>query len=372
MRILLAGIALALICAPFQSRAVDFSFSENSVEVSVNRAYITIVNDTESTCLARSGSSASNLNVVSESMQGPNRLPNTWQNFFIYNLMPSTTYYYKVVCTATQGGSFETPVKSFTIPALGSTSSSYIRVLSPNGGERINLGQTIRISWEQRNVRQIIIRAALSDNNMLEIDSANQAPTGGAAPWYKKGGILDTSDGIKTYDWTPSGQAAVPRDYKIYILGYPGTEAPSGSLSSYDQSDASFSIVVPTPPTPSTSNPTAPSTPSASTTSSPKNEAARLIASGSDLNAFLAELKKNRSGKDQEYAMRTYTSPLAKQKRLSLKESYVINNFIVYGTRSTSNLSAQKRVQLIRTYLAQKKALPKTEAQWSELLALPR
>jgi len=102
-----------------------------------------------------------------------------------------------------------------------------------------------------------------------------------------------------------------------------------------------------------------------------KNEASMIFKSGTNLNDFLSKLKKKKSTKDQIYAMGKFTEPLAKNiKGLKITDKYAINNFIVYGTPSTYNLSAKSRYDLISQYKVKYKKLPTTEADWIKLLEL--
>lgn len=102
-----------------------------------------------------------------------------------------------------------------------------------------------------------------------------------------------------------------------------------------------------------------------------KDEANSIFKSGVNLNEFLKNNKKTMNVKDQIYAMKKYTEPLIKGiKEVKISDKYVINNFIVYGTQSTSKLTAQKRYELIKLHKTKYKKLPTNQADWENLLKL--
>ncbi|GEM_PF-3874290 len=107
---------------------------------------------------------------------------------------------------------------------------------------------------------------------------------------------------------------------------------------------------------------------------SKENEAAIIFNSGGsldNLNAIIKHSGKDKNVKDQAYAMKIYTEPLAKKfKGVKMRDKYAINNFIVYGTKSTKFLPAKERLALVKSYQTKYNKLPLTEADWNKVLKL--
>ncbi|MFZ4648464.1 MAG: hypothetical protein ACOYMB_02370 [Patescibacteria group bacterium] len=102
------------------------------------------------------------------------------------------------------------------------------------------------------------------------------------------------------------------------------------------------------------------------------SEAKVVYDSGINLNVILKSTGKRMSVKDQTYSMRTYTLPLTKNfKNIPIGQKYAINNFIVYGTASTNNLSAKERFNLVKAYITKQKKLPKIKEDWLSILKKP-
>lgn len=100
-------------------------------------------------------------------------------------------------------------------------------------------------------------------------------------------------------------------------------------------------------------------------------EAGVIFKSGSNLNEILNHTKKKKSVKDQIYAMKKYTEPIVKGiKGLETRNKYAINNFIVYGTIETHNLSAKVRYDLLLAYKKKYSFTPNSSADWEKLLKL--
>lgn len=103
---------------------------------------------------------------------------------------------------------------------------SYIKVLSPNGGETLEASKTYRITWQTSpNIDKVSVMYQLDDNATVGTICSNCANTG-------------------YFDWIVNvGYTTSIHQYKIKIIGY---ETNKGSVS--DQSDNFFNL--PLPPTP--------------------------------------------------------------------------------------------------------------------------
>lgn len=103
-----------------------------------------------------------------------------------------------------------------------------------------------------------------------------------------------------------------------------------------------------------------------------ENEASIIFKSGTNIDTIIKHSGKDKSVKDQIFAMKTYTEPLTKSyKNIKINVKYAINNFIVYGTQGTDNLSAIQRYNLVKLYKTKNKNVPQTEADWLKLLQSP-
>ncbi|MEI7498491.1 MAG: DKNYY domain-containing protein [Candidatus Falkowbacteria bacterium] len=101
-----------------------------------------------------------------------------------------------------------------------------------------------------------------------------------------------------------------------------------------------------------------------------ENEEAKIIVtSGKNLNAILTHTKNKKNIETQKSSMAKYTEPLVKSdKKISLNERYAINNFITYGTGETKKLTSKQRYDLVKTFTAKNKKVPKTELDWKQVL----
>ncbi|MEI7498769.1 MAG: hypothetical protein WCK11_05860 [Candidatus Falkowbacteria bacterium] len=112
------------------------------------------------------------------------------------------------------------------------------------------------------------------------------------------------------------------------------------------------------------------------TTDTVKNaseEAKIIVLSGKDLNIILKHNKINKNTKGQSSALKKYTNVLIKKavedqnikaKKPTTQQTYSMNNYIFYGTKSTSKISTKKRAQSIELFIMQKKKLPATGLDW--------
>lgn len=107
-----------------------------------------------------------------------------------------------------------------------------LQVISPNGGEVLQLGKTYAITWEQNSNE----RVALGLEN-------ERLPGTGDSLIYRKSisGEVNGVIGKNVYYWTPSADIPVGGGYRVSMAGYfgGGAERPS---QFEDKSDASFTI----------------------------------------------------------------------------------------------------------------------------------
>lgn len=100
-----------------------------------------------------------------------------------------------------------------------------------------------------------------------------------------------------------------------------------------------------------------------------KKEASAIYKSGSDLNGFLMFNKTKKNLAAQKKGMKIYIDSLVKGgEKITTNERYAINNFIVYGTPSTSIYIQDQRFLMIKKYKEYNDSLPKTEDNWNLLL----
>lgn len=100
-----------------------------------------------------------------------------------------------------------------------------------------------------------------------------------------------------------------------------------------------------------------------------ENEAALIVQSGDDLQTLLDSVATEQDVDAQKSAMKKHTDPLIKKMKLSESQRYAINNFIVYGTQSTTQLTPAQRAGLIKTFKKKMKKLPKKEVDWQKILS---
>lgn len=99
-----------------------------------------------------------------------------------------------------------------------------------------------------------------------------------------------------------------------------------------------------------------------------ENEAVLIVQSGTDLQKLLDSVAAEQDVDAQKSAIKKHTDPLVKKMKLSISQKYAINNFIVYGTQSTTRLTPAKRAGLIKTFKKKTKKLPKKETDWKKIL----
>lgn len=104
-----------------------------------------------------------------------------------------------------------------------------------------------------------------------------------------------------------------------------------------------------------------------------KTEQNVIFESGRNLNIIISHTGKIKDTKTQSDAMKKYTDPITKRdKKITINQKYAINNFIVYGTQSTKNLTPSKRYQAVNKFMANFKKLPKSESDWAVVLKITK
>ena len=133
-----------------------------------------------------------------------------------------------------------TPIPITIIPLPTNTPTPvqgrYIRVIQPNGGEVLTVGQTFRIRWESSKIDKVSI-------------GYKSCPS--CLDW-----IVNNIPNNKYYDWTVNVGNTVNTKFKIYVIGY---ETGKGSVT--DESDNYFTVIKPMPLPTSTPTPTPTVTP---------------------------------------------------------------------------------------------------------------
>jgi hypothetical protein len=100
-------------------------------------------------------------------------------------------------------------------------------------------------------------------------------------------------------------------------------------------------------------------------------DAKAVFESGTNLEAILHAGSKTKDGTAQKKGMDKFTLPLVKgAKGLTTSQIYAINNFIVYGTKSTQVLGAGERAGVVASFKSAFGRFPTTEADWKDCLAI--
>lgn len=100
-----------------------------------------------------------------------------------------------------------------------------------------------------------------------------------------------------------------------------------------------------------------------------ESEGVAVIKSGSSLSDFLKKNNKAGNPAKQIQIMKRYTEPFVKGLKLTTSQKYVINNFVVYGTKSNQHLNSDKRAAIILEFKKKYKKLPTTENDWNIIIA---
>ena len=72
----------------------------------------------------------------------------------------------------------------------------------------------------------------------------------------------------------------------------------------------------------------------------------------------------------EQASLTKYSKILGLDKKISTEEKLTINDFVLYGTRSTQRLGAGQRASVINSYYLAYKKLPNSEAEWSDVIKI--
>lgn len=96
-----------------------------------------------------------------------------------------------------------------------------------------------------------------------------------------------------------------------------------------------------------------------------------VFESGNNLDMIIEYNDKTKDTELQKDGMDKYTKPLLEKKPgLLIDKVYAINNFIVYGTKSTQILGEGERAGVVNSYLKAFGKLPQTEEEWRDCIAI--
>lgn len=94
------------------------------------------------------------------------------------------------------------------------------------------------------------------------------------------------------------------------------------------------------------------------------------IVSTNDTGTLLNHLGNTADNSLEQNGLTKYKKILGLDSTISETEKLTINDFIVYGTRSTQRLGAGERAAVINSYYEAYGKLPNTEAEWSDVLKI--
>ena len=99
-------------------------------------------------------------------------------------------------------------------------------------------------------------------------------------------------------------------------------------------------------------------------------EAAQIVASGTDPDAFIAYNQRLKDVASQDWGMKNFIQPRAAEfKDLAIDKLYALNNFVIYGTPSTKRLLPDQRWQKLLHYREKYHTWPLTADDWQLLLS---
>lgn len=99
-----------------------------------------------------------------------------------------------------------------------------------------------------------------------------------------------------------------------------------------------------------------------------KVESGYVSAGNADIVAANAKLTRSTASETASYTK--YVAPLVKNFSLTTAQSNTLNYFIWYGTPGTAKLGAGERAGVVSSYWQAYKKLPRTEAEWSDVLKI--
>lgn len=152
------------------------------------------------------------------------------------------------------------------------------------------------------------------------------------------------------------------------------SQSPSGcSLTSQQQTERQRTCQTTTTTTTTTggatTTPPTTTTPSADTVLQSVATESQIV-STNNTDSLLGHLGNSADNSLEQNGLTKYKTILGLDKTISETEKLTINDFIVYGTRSTQRLGAGERAGVINSYYQAYKKLPNTEAEWSDVIKI--
>jgi len=151
------------------------------------------------------------------------------------------------------------------------------------------------------------------------------------------------------------------------------SQTPSGcTLTTAQQTAAQRTCPVATSTPPVTPPVTPPATPPATSGNTVLENIATeaQIMSTENTDTLLTHLGNTVNQSSEQNGLVKYKTILGLDSKITAEEKLTINDFIVYGTRSTQRLGAGERAAVINSYYQAYKKLPNSEAEWSDVLKI--
>ena len=167
-------------------------------------------------------------------------------------ITPAKTITYTITCTNVAGAGASNSA-SVTVTVNPQTSAQHsITIISPNGGEKWQVGKTYKITWNAKNIGGIddVAIATSGESSVSTETSKNyqeEHPVAGGKQQHHSGGqkgIKDIDPGVGYYSWTIPTNFTFSKYNKIYITGHCNNNNGCGGEDG-DSSASYFSIVAP-------------------------------------------------------------------------------------------------------------------------------
>ncbi|MEI7497674.1 MAG: hypothetical protein WCK11_00125 [Candidatus Falkowbacteria bacterium] len=98
-------------------------------------------------------------------------------------------------------------------------------------------------------------------------------------------------------------------------------------------------------------------------------DAEMLVKSSTDLKSYISYLATMPDKNNQAYHLKTYTEPLVKGSKITIQQKYVINNFLVYGTKNLKNINRiEDKIEAIKWFKQKNKKLPISSKDWVQVI----
>ena len=100
------------------------------------------------------------------------------------------------------------------------------------------------------------------------------------------------------------------------------------------------------------------------------NDASIVFESGTKIDAILKHNNAIKDTEAQKHGMDVYTNLIIDGFDLTLNQAYAINNFIVYGTKSTKILGAGEKAGVVNSYKKAFAKIPTTQEEWADVVKI--